>query len=60
MVNEEARVSAEELIRLLLQSACMGDDSQWFQVLEIAKPSKEHVEIFSQITEAVNSIFETA
>ena len=41
MIREEIKSALEGKIQMLLQSAFMADDTQWFSLLGIAQPNQE-------------------
>ena len=41
MIQDEIKGSLEGKIQMLLQSAFMADDTQWFSLLGIAQPNQE-------------------
>jgi len=46
---------------MLLQSAFMSEEHQWFSLLQIqGEPSEEQYETYVEVVEAINAIFDEA
>ena len=60
MIREEIKGSLEGKIQMLLQSAFMADEQQWFQLLGIQVPNQEQQTLLEQLIAVIDSIFNSA
>ena len=60
MIREEIKGALEGKIQMLLQSAFMADESQWFNLLGIQVPNQEQQSLLEQLIAVIDTVFNTA
>lgn len=60
MIREEIKGTLEGKIQMLLQSAFMADESQWFSLLGIQSPNQEQQSLLEQLISVIDQVFNTA
>ena len=60
MIREEIKGALEGKIQMLLQSAFMADEAQWFTLLGIDDPNPEQGALLDSLINVIDTVFATA